>query len=78
LTISLTTSSVLSAGSVAAIETGVAPLALFKIKSLALPVAVLGAAITPVDNNREIPNTTGLINTDFQNADDIRVVLLTL
>ena len=38
---------------------------------------LVGVAITLVDNNMAKPKATGLINTDFQNADDIWVVLLT-
>ena len=96
LTISVATSSVKSVSglvagvvvagvvSLAATFTGVVPLALFKIKFLALLTTgaastplLFGVAITLADKNRAIPKTTGLIDTDFQNADDIRVMLLT-
>ena len=65
--------------------TGVARLESLAMASVVVlvtaPVATLllfGAAITPVDNKTVIPKTIGLINTDFQNADDIWLVLLTV
>jgi hypothetical protein len=82
LTISVSDRSSAEFGSVAAIFTGVAPLALFRIKSLVPPVtgdlatsALLGAAITLVVNSIVLKSTEP-IDPDFQTADDIWVVLL--